>query len=181
MNPSEFETACYQFVTIPPPRRKPSMKFISPLESYRWIKALWDQRCNARMSREQLEASQLRKFRRLVAYAQRHSPYYRALIEQRKIDPARCVPTDFPVHTKMEVIRHFDDLVTDRRITRERIAEFLGTHPAVSAVAEGAGPVLTLKVSVASSAGPIGEATVRVKLSDPPGRELSVPVTWGPP
>lgn len=108
------------------------MKFISPLESYRWIKALWDQRCNARMSREQLEASQLRKFRRLVAYAQRHSPYYRALIEQRKIDPARCVPTDFPVLTKMEVIRHFDDLVTDRRITRERIAEFLAhsTDPA---------------------------------------------------
>ena len=108
------------------------MKLISPLESYRWIKALWDQFCNARMSREQLEAAQLRKFRRLVAYAQRHSPYYRAIIEQRKIDPACCVPTDFPVLTKMEVIQHFDELVTDRRITRERITDFLAhsTDPA---------------------------------------------------
>jgi phenylacetate-coenzyme A ligase PaaK-like adenylate-forming protein len=108
------------------------MKLISPLESYRWIKALWDQSCNARMSREQLEAAQLRKFRRLVAYAQRHSPYYRAIIEQQKIDPARCVPTDFPVLTKTDVIQHFDELVTDRRITRERITEFLAhsTDPA---------------------------------------------------
>jgi phenylacetate-CoA ligase len=113
------------------------MKLISPLESYQWIKALWDQRCNALMSREQLEAAQLRKFRRLVAYARHHSPYYRALMEQREIDPARCVPTDFPVLTKMDVIRHFDELVTDRRITRERIAEFLARSKDPAEMFEG--------------------------------------------
>lgn len=113
------------------------MKLISPLESYRWIKALLDQYRNARMSRGQLEAAQLRKFRRIVAYAQRHSPYYRAIIEQRKIDPARCVPTDFPVLTKMDVIRHFDELVTDRRITREQITEFLATSTNPAEMFEG--------------------------------------------
>lgn len=113
------------------------MKLISPLESYRWIKALWDQHCNTRMSREQLEAAQLRKFRRLVTYAQRHSPYYRALIEEREINPARCVPTDFPVLTKLEVIQHFDELVTDRRITRARITEFLASSTDPAEMFEG--------------------------------------------
>ena len=41
------------------------------------------------------------------------------------IDPSNCVPADFPVLTKQDVIEHFDEIVTDRRITRARIAEFL--------------------------------------------------------
>lgn len=77
------------------------------------------------MTRQQLEAAQLRKFRRLVAFVQQHSPYYRAVIDKFGIDPAKCVPSDFPILTKSEVIRHFDEIVTDRRITRARIADFL--------------------------------------------------------
>lgn len=101
------------------------MKFFTPRESYLWLKALWDHRRNMRLSRKQIEAAQLKKFRRLVSHAQRHSPYYRAIIQKNGIDTATCQPTDFPVLTKQDVIRHFDDLVTDRRITRERIAAFL--------------------------------------------------------
>lgn len=101
------------------------MKLLTPRESFLWLKALWDQRRNMRISREQLEAAQLRKFRRLVSFAWRHSPFYRAIIEQRGIDPLTCVPSDFPVLTKNDVIDHFDEIVTDRRIQRRRIAEFL--------------------------------------------------------
>lgn len=101
------------------------MTIFTPRESCQWLKALWDHGRNLRMSRAQLEAAQLRKFHRLVGFAQRHSPYYRALIEKRGIDPATCVPADFPVLTKQEVIEHFDELVTDRRITRQGIADFL--------------------------------------------------------
>jgi phenylacetate-coenzyme A ligase PaaK-like adenylate-forming protein len=101
------------------------MKLLGPRESYLWLKTLWDHHWNLRRSRERIEADQLRKFRRLVAHAQRHSPYYRELIARLGINPATCVPTDFPVLTKREVIRHFDDIVTDRRITRERVGEFL--------------------------------------------------------
>ena len=94
-------------------------------ESCRWLQALWRHRRNQRLSRAQLEAAQLRKFRRLVAHARLHSPFYQDCIAHHRIDPATCVPADFPVLTKQEVITHFDDLVTDRRITRDRITEFL--------------------------------------------------------
>jgi phenylacetate-CoA ligase len=101
------------------------MKLYTPRESYLWLKALWDHRRNLRISREQLEAAQLKKFRRLVSFIQCHSPYYRAIIEERGIEAATCVASDFPVLTKNDVIEHFDELVTDRRITRDRIADFL--------------------------------------------------------
>jgi phenylacetate-CoA ligase len=80
---------------------------------------------NARRSPEGIKAQQLRKFRRLIAYAQRKSPYYRELISSRGIDINSCVPEDFPVLTKSILMENFNDIVTDRRITREGIAEFL--------------------------------------------------------
>jgi phenylacetate-CoA ligase len=101
------------------------IKLFTPKESYLWLRTLWEHHRNLRLSREQLEEAQLGKFRRLVAFAQRHSPYYRAIIGKHGIDPANCHPTDFPVLTKSDVVKHFDELVTDRRITRERIAGFL--------------------------------------------------------
>ncbi|RBP38489.1 phenylacetate-CoA ligase [Roseimicrobium gellanilyticum] len=94
-------------------------------EPLMWAKALWERRTTIRLSREQLEAQQLRKFRRFVAYVQKRSPYYQKIIQERGIDPATCVPTDFPVLTKRDVMANFDDIVTDRRITRERVLDFL--------------------------------------------------------
>lgn len=113
------------------------MKLFTPRESYLWLKALWGLRSNSRMSRERLEAAQLKKFRRLVAFAQRRSPYYKAIIDERGINPATCVPTDFPVLTKNDVITHFDRIVTDRRITRDRIADFLARSTNPSELFEG--------------------------------------------
>ena len=101
------------------------MKLHTPRESFRWLKALWVHHRTSRMTRPQLEAEQLRKFRRLTALVHERSPYYRAIMEERRINPATCVPTDFPVLTKQDVIAHFDDIVTDRNVTRRRIAEFL--------------------------------------------------------
>jgi phenylacetate-CoA ligase len=101
------------------------MRWHTPLESYRWLRAAWDHRCNQRLSRSQLEAQQLAKFRRLVSWIYPRSPYYRALIDRHRLDPLTCVPTDFPVLTKSDVIEHFDELVTDRAITRRRVADFL--------------------------------------------------------
>lgn len=101
------------------------MKLRTLEESLIWAKALWERRCTMRLSREQLEAQQLRKFRRFVGYVQKRSPYYRKIIEERGIVPATCVPADFPVLTKRDVMANFDDIVTDRRITRERVLDFL--------------------------------------------------------
>jgi phenylacetate-CoA ligase len=78
-----------------------------------------------RFSREQLEADKLARFRRLVAHASLRSTYYANVIRLRGIDIARCVPTDFPMLTKSTLMANFDQLVTDRRITKQRIDNFL--------------------------------------------------------
>jgi len=101
------------------------MRVHTPRESFLWLKAVWDHRRSLRMSRRQLEANQLARFRRLAAFAGKHSPYYRKIIADRGIDLRTCVPADFPVLTKAEVIEHFDEIVTDRRLTHERVSEFL--------------------------------------------------------
>lgn len=103
------------------------MRIISPIEVAGWLTALWQHSRNLRTSRAAIERAQLRKFRRLVNRAWNRSPYYRSIIESYGIDRRRCVPSDFPVLTKNEVIERFDDIVTDRRISRARVAEFLAS------------------------------------------------------
>lgn len=101
------------------------MTLHSPRESLSWMMALWRHWQNSRMTRSQLETKQLAKFRRLVASAQKKSPYYRGVIHAHQIDVQSCTPKDFPILTKNDVIENFDAIVTDPRITRRRIADFL--------------------------------------------------------
>ncbi len=82
-------------------------------------------RQNERMTRSELEQLQLKKFRLLVRHAQINSPYYARIIRERQIEPETCVPEDFPVLTKPDLIEHFDEIVTDRRINKQVISEFL--------------------------------------------------------
>jgi len=84
-------------------------------------------RRNEKLSREQFAALKLTKFRKLAAYAKQHSPYYAQIVKERGIDIAACTPADFPVLTKKELMANFDSIVTDKRITKQRLAEFL-TH-----------------------------------------------------
>jgi phenylacetate-CoA ligase len=79
----------------------------------------------ATLTRAELEANQLAKFRRLVRHANDRSPYYRGIIAERGIDIARCEPKDFPVLTKSLLMRHFDEIVTVPGVTKQAIAEFL--------------------------------------------------------
>jgi phenylacetate-CoA ligase len=85
-----------------------------------------------RMTRSELDADKLARFRRLVVHAQRHSAYYARIIAERGIDPASCAVSDFPVLTKPELMANFDDIVTDPSITKAGVAEFLShsTDPA---------------------------------------------------
>jgi len=88
------------------------------------LRTRMDHLYNERLTRPQLEARQLAKFRRFARFAQRRSPYYARLIAERKIELEHCTPGDFPVLTKRDVTEHFDELVTDRRITREALLRF---------------------------------------------------------
>lgn len=80
---------------------------------------------NQKLSRSELEAMQLRKFRKLVAHADQHSPYYADIIKTRSLDIATCRPQDFPVLTKSDLMTNFDRIVTDRRITKSAVSDFL--------------------------------------------------------
>ena len=90
-----------------------------------FLKARVEHLRNARLSPAEIKALQLKKFRRLVAYANDHSPYYRDLIADRHIDIESCVPSDFPPLTKSDLMANFDRIVTDRRITAAGIEKFL--------------------------------------------------------
>lgn len=75
----------------------------------------------------ELEMRKLKKFRALVSHANTHSPYYQRIIAERGINLETCVPTDFPLLTKAILMANFDDIVSDRSITKQAIADFLTT------------------------------------------------------
>jgi len=76
-------------------------------------------------TRAELEAIKLQKFRALARHANAHAPYYANIIRERGINLDTCVPADFPVLTKALLMANFDEIVTDRRITRKVVADFL--------------------------------------------------------
>lgn len=90
----------------------------------RWRKAR-EQRRMARLTRDELEAAKLAKFRRLVSWVEPRSAYYRRIIAERRIDVGSCRPEDFPVLTKSLLMKHFDEIVTVPGVTKQAIAEFL--------------------------------------------------------
>jgi phenylacetate-CoA ligase len=67
----------------------------------------------------------MQKFRKLVAFINEHSPYYKRIIAKHSIEPYRCSPYDFPIMTKRDAIENFDEIVTDQRITKEAISDFV--------------------------------------------------------
>jgi phenylacetate-coenzyme A ligase PaaK-like adenylate-forming protein len=77
------------------------------------------------MSRAELEAVKLEKFRRLVAHCRAHSPYYARIISERNIDVANAVPADFPPLTKNELMASFDEIATVPGVRKDAIAAFL--------------------------------------------------------
>jgi phenylacetate-CoA ligase len=89
------------------------------------FRKLLEFRENARMTRAQFEAMKLDKFRGLLRHARQSSPYYAQLIKERGIEIDRCAPSDFPELTKATLMAEFDRIVTDRRITKQAVADFL--------------------------------------------------------
>jgi phenylacetate-CoA ligase len=98
---------------------------MSPWEPVAWLTAIWERARVLRLSREQLEAEQAAKFRKLVRLVYDRSPFYRSIIEERSLDIDRCRPSDFPILTKQTVAENFDQILTDRRLSLARIEKFL--------------------------------------------------------
>lgn len=69
-------------------------------------------------SREQIEDEQTRRLRETLAYAKANSPFYAERL--RDIDPDGFCLEDLPgipPVTKADVMEHWDDIVTDKRLT----------------------------------------------------------------
>ena len=78
-----------------------------------------------RYSQEQIKALQQKKFLQLVSFVNQKSPYYQKIIKKYNIAIENCTPEDFPILTKTDLLEHFDEIVTDKRITKAKIAKFL--------------------------------------------------------
>jgi phenylacetate-coenzyme A ligase PaaK-like adenylate-forming protein len=92
-----------------------------------YLKKSREFRTNATLTRAEFEAKKLIKFRELAQFANAHSPYYARLIREHNIQLATCVPEDFPVLTKSLLMANFDEIVTDPRLSKQVVADFL-TH-----------------------------------------------------
>ena len=76
-----------------------------------------------KLTPEVMLALQQKHLRQLLAYAARHSPFYRERF--RGLDLNACNLTELPTLTKAEMMARFDDLVTDRRVTRQGVEAFI--------------------------------------------------------
>ena len=76
-------------------------------------------------TRAGLDAAKELKFRALLRHVHAHSPYYADIIRERELDVQTCGLGDFPLLTKSMLMANFDDIVTDRRVSKQVIAEFL--------------------------------------------------------
>lgn len=90
-------------------------------------KSAIDHKLNEKLNRHQLEARQLKKFRKLVAFVNERSPFYARVIKKNQIDIKCCSPQDFPKITKTDLIKNFDDIITDSRVTQKEILAFLSS------------------------------------------------------
>ncbi|MBW4528441.1 MAG: hypothetical protein KME18_25235 [Phormidium tanganyikae FI6-MK23] len=91
------------------------------------VKSAINHKFNEKLTRHQLEDRQLKKFRKLVAFVNERSPFYARVIEKNQIDIERCTPQDFPKLTKTDLIKNFDDIITDTRVTQKEILAFLSS------------------------------------------------------
>lgn len=96
---------------------------------FKLVQAIQRRRDTLKLTREAREERNLARFRELVAFVHKTSPWYRKVIEENRIDPERCRPEDFPVMTSAIFKENFDDIVTDRSITRSKLDKFINEAP----------------------------------------------------
>lgn len=120
---------------------------------------------------------QLRRFRKLLRYAQLHSPYMAE--KYRGIDARTATPTDVPPITKAEMMEHFDDIVTDRRIRQSDLQAFTADAANAGKYYLGRYPVLHTSGSQGQPALLVQDPSTFVRLfAMQVGRGNRVPKTW---
>lgn len=80
---------------------------------------------NQKKSQTEMKKFQEKKLRKLLKSAYKNSAYYRKTFEEKGINASNIALTplkDFPVIDKNELIEHFDELVTNKNITQEKLS-----------------------------------------------------------
>ncbi len=120
---------------------------------------------------------QKRRFRKLLQHAQKHSPYLAD--KYRGIDAREATIADVPYMTKSEMMEHFDDIVTDRQITRAAVQEFTANRDNVGKYFLGKYPVLHTSGSQGQPALLVQDPLAfRHMFAMQVGRGNRVPKTW---
>ena len=105
------------------------MLWSSIRESVAWLHDFRQRRRVSKWTREQLLNDHSRRFRELVRFAARKSPYYEELLATHGLSPDSVTLEQIPPLTKQTLIANFDRIVTDRAISTDRIREFLAREP----------------------------------------------------
>ena len=93
----------------------------TPFEAF--FRPGWDAYRTVRQGNARIAQRQQQRLRDLVAYARTHSAYFANLY--RDVPEALTDVTQLPVVTKTEMMRHFDQWVTDPSVNREQVEEFV--------------------------------------------------------
>lgn len=93
------------------------------LDTVRFVACSLMQKWAAWKSPEQILATQQRRLRRLVAHAKAHSPF--SAERYRHIDPDRFELRQLSTLTKTEMMEHFDEFLTDRRLKLAELQDFM--------------------------------------------------------
>ena len=92
---------------------------------WKLARAIKRRRETLKLTPEAREMRNLGRFRELVTFSQKMSPWYCRIIEQNCIDHLNCRPEDFPVLTSSMVRENFDKIVTDRAINLQSVESFI--------------------------------------------------------
>lgn len=87
-----------------------------------FIKILSDIKRAEKLLPEEKEELQKARLEALISYARQNSPYYKELYKDL---PQDFRLSDLPVTNKQEMLKHFDDWVTDRTVTLQKVNHFM--------------------------------------------------------
>lgn len=86
------------------------------------LRAMWLTKKADKMTLEQREVLQRKRFQELISYVKENSPYFKEQYRNITLDTPL---EEFPVTNKLEMNRHFDEWLTDRNITKQKVETFM--------------------------------------------------------
>ena len=92
------------------------------MKQIRLLKAMYLTQKAEKMTEKERKELQQQRLQELVSYAKTNSPYYAELY---KDVGGKFALTDLPVTNKLEMMEHFEQWMTDRSITKEKVDDFM--------------------------------------------------------